>query len=406
MGLYDQFLRLADERQQFQSSGLNPFGTCIDEIYSATTGRIGTHPVILAGTNNYLGLTFDQDAIAAACQALTHEGTGTTGSRMANGSYGAHLALETELAAFFDRPSAIVFSTGYVANLGIISALANSKTNVLLDADCHASIYDACVLGGAKVIRFRHNDASDLERRMLRLGDAAKEALIIVEGIYSMLGDVAPLKEIVEIKRRLGGFLLVDEAHSFGVMGETGRGLAQALDVEEDVDIVLGTFSKSLASIGGFAVGNDPAMEVLRYASRPYIFTASPSPSAIASVRSCLRTIASHPELRESLWRNANRLYTGLAALGFAVGPRVSPVIPVMIGSKEQGTAFWRALIEQGVYVNLVLPPAAPSGVTLVRCSVSAAHTDEQIDAVIQAFAVLRDRQSPELMANPAELTD
>lgn len=291
MGLYDKFARLANDREQFQTSGLNPFGTCIDEVYSATQGRIGDQKIVLAGTNNYLGLTFDAQAIAAGQAALAALGTGTTGSRMANGSYGSHLTLERELAEFFDRPSAIVFSTGYTANLGVISTLAGPGSVVLIDADSHASIYDACALGGAEIIRFRHNDAADLERRMLRLGERAREAIIIVEGIYSMLGDVAPLVEIVDIKRRLGGYLLVDEAHSFGVMGEHGRGLAEALGVEQDVDIILGTFSKSLASIGGFAVGGK-GMDVLRYSSRPYIFTASPSPSSIASVRTALQNRA------------------------------------------------------------------------------------------------------------------
>ena len=389
MGLYDKFTRIANQREQFQTSGLNPFGTCIDEIYSATEGRIGDQKIILAGTNNYLGLTFNPEAIDAGQTALAIQGTGTTGSRMANGSYGSHLALERELEAFFDRPTAIVFSTGYTANLGIISTLADPNRVVLIDEDCHASIYDACVLGGAQIIRFRHNDAHDLEKRMLRLGEQAKEAIIIVEGIYSMLGDVAPLVEIAEIKRRLGGYLLVDEAHSFGVMGATGRGLAQDLGVEKDVDILLGTFSKSLASIGGFAVGSQ-AMEVMRYSSRPYIFTASPSPSSIASVRTSLKIIAEQPELREKLWRNAHRLYEGLAKLGYELGPRISPVVPVMIGSKEDGLRFWRDLIVKGVYVNLVLPPAAPSGMTLLRCSVNAAHTEEQIDAIIAAFAALK----------------
>ncbi|MBD1552062.1 serine palmitoyltransferase [Pseudomonas typographi] len=389
MGLYDKFSRLAAERTHFQDSGASPFGTRIDAVYSPTEGRIGDKDVILAGTNNYLGLTFDAQAIEAAQQALAAEGTGTTGSRMANGSYGGHTALEAELAAFLDRPSVMVFSTGYVANLGIIGSLAGPREVVLLDADCHASIYDACALGGAQIIRFQHNDAKDLERRMLRLGAQAKDALIIVEGIYSMLGDTAPLKEIVDIKRRLGGYLLVDEAHSFGVMGPNGRGLSEALGVEADVDIILGTFSKSLAAIGGFAAGRS-GMEVLRYASRPYIFTASPSPSVVASVRSALRAIATRPELRERLWSNAHRLYDGLASLGYALGPHVSPVVPVMVGTKEQGLGFWRALIDQGVYVNLVLPPATPAGVTLVRCSVSAAHTPQQIDQIIQAFSVLR----------------
>jgi len=389
MGLYDKFSRLASEREQFCTSGINPFGTRIDEVYSATEGRIGNQKVILAGTNNYLGLTFDAQAIAAGQDALATQGTGTTGSRMANGSYESHIALEHEIADFFDRPSAIVFSTGYTANLGIISALAGHGSVVLLDADSHASIYDACTLGGAEIIRFRHNDAKDLERRMMRLGDRAREAIIIVEGIYSMLGDVAPLAEIVDIKRRLGGYLIVDEAHSFGVMGATGRGLAEEVGVEQDVDIIVGTFSKSLASIGGFAVGSK-AMDVLRYASRPFIFTASPSPSCIASVRSVLKTIAKHPELRQKLWSNSHRLYSGLEKLGYELGSHISPVVPVIIGHKDDGLRIWRELIGLGVYVNLILPPAAPAGITLLRCSVNAAHTDEQIDDIIQAFAKLK----------------
>lgn len=389
MGLYDKFSRLASEREQFCTSGINPFGTRIDEVYSATEGRIGNQKVILAGTNNYLGLTFDAQAIADGQDALATQGTGTTGSRMANGSYESHIALEHEIADFFDRPSAIVFSTGYTANLGIISALAGHGSVVLLDADSHASIYDACTLGGAEIIRFRHNDAKDLERRMIRLGDRAREAIIIVEGIYSMLGDVAPLAEIVDIKRRLGGYLIVDEAHSFGVMGAAGRGLAEEVGVEQDIDIIVGTFSKSLASIGGFAVGSK-AMDVLRYASRPFIFTASPSPSCIASVRSVLKTIAKHPELRQKLWSNSHRLYSGLEKLGYELGSHISPVVPVIIGHKDDGLRIWRELIGLGVYVNLILPPAAPAGITLLRCSVNAAHTDEQIDDIIQAFAKLK----------------
>ncbi|HFI6700900.1 TPA: aminotransferase class I/II-fold pyridoxal phosphate-dependent enzyme [Escherichia coli] len=340
MGLYDKYARLAGERLQFSDNGLTPFGTCIDEVYSATEGRIGNKKVILAGTNNYLGLTFNHDAIAEGQAALAAQGTGTTGSRMANGSYAPHLALEKEIAEFFNRPTAIVFSTGYTANLGVISALADHNAVVLLDADSHASIYDACSLGGAEIIRFRHNDAKDLERRMVRLGERAKEAIIIVEGIYSMLGDVAPLAEIVDIKRR-------------------------------------------------FAVGSE-AMEVLRYGSRPYIFTASPSPSCIATVRSSLRTIATQPELRQKLMDNANHLYDGLQKLGYELSSHISPVVPVIIGSKEEGLRIWRELISLGVYVNLILPPAAPAGITLLRCSVNAAHSREQIDAIIQTFATLK----------------
>ncbi|GAA0468926.1 MULTISPECIES: aminotransferase class I/II-fold pyridoxal phosphate-dependent enzyme [Tatumella] len=389
MGLYDKFSRLKNQRQYFSHSGLNPFGTCIDEVYSATEGRIGDRRVILAGTNNYLGLTFDPQAIADGQMAMAQQGTGTTGSRMANGSYGSHLALEQELAAFFGRPSAIVFSTGYTANLAVISTLACPGAVVLIDADSHASIYDACALGGAEIIRFRHNDVADLDRRLQRLGERAAEALIIVEGIYSMLGDVAPLAEIVAVKKQRGGYLLVDEAHSFGVTGPNGRGLAEEAGVEQDVDIILGTFSKSLAAIGGFATGSKE-MEVLRYSSRPYIFTASPSPASIASVRASLRTIAGCPALRNKLWDNARRLYHGLSLAGYQSGPRISPVVPVMIASQEEGLRLWRDLIDHGVYVNLVLPPAAPAGMTLLRCSVNAAHSEQQIDKIIQVFTRLK----------------
>lgn len=390
MALFDRFAKLAQDRAALVQDHINPFGTRIDEIFSPTEGRIGEHRVILAGTNNYLGLTFDPACIHAAQQALEQQGTGTTGSRMANGSYGSHMALETELAEFLERRSVIVFSTGYMANLGVISALAGPDDIVLLDADCHASIYDACKLGGAQIIRFRHNDAADLERRMRRLGECARNALILVEGIYSMLGDQAPLREIVEVKQRLGGYLLVDEAHSVGVLGPQGRGLAEELGIEADVDIVTGTFSKSLGAIGGFAASNHPEMELLRYASRPYIFTASPSPSAIASVRAAVQALRSRPEMRERLWSNARSLYQGLAELGYQLGPQASPIVPVLLDSPEEGIAFWQSLIERGVYVNLVPPLATPGGQALVRCSVSAAHTPEQIERIVQAFASLR----------------
>ncbi|MDH4012178.1 MAG: pyridoxal phosphate-dependent aminotransferase family protein, partial [Desulfobacterales bacterium] len=226
--LLEKFRPLEEKRAALvASSGEDPFHVIVEKVISSTEAVVNGRNVIMVGTNNYLGLTFDPDCVDAACKAVREEGTGTTGSRMANGSYAAHVALENELAAFFNCPAAIVFSTGYIANLGILSTLTGSGDVILMDADCHASIYDGTRLGSAQVIRFRHNDPADLEKRLQRLGEQTGRTLVVVEGIYSMLGDRAPLREIVDIKRRYGASLLVDEAHSLGVLGEHGRGLAE-----------------------------------------------------------------------------------------------------------------------------------------------------------------------------------
>jgi len=390
MSIFDKFRPLAVAREELGELGIVPFGVVTERLLSATEGIVNGRRAILAGTNNYLGLTFDPECIEAAERAVREEGTGTTGSRMANGTYAGHVALEQELADFFGCSYAIVFSTGYLANLGMISTLAGPRDVILLDADCHASIYDGCRLGGAELVRFRHNDAADLEKRLRRLGERAKDALIIVEGLYSMLGDLAPLKDIAEVKRQYGGYLMVDEAHSLGMTGEGGRGVAEVDGIEEDVDFIVGTFSKSLGAIGGFCVSRRPELELVRYAMRPYIFTASPSPSVIASVRTALKVLRKRPELRERLWENAQRLYSGLARLGFTLGPEPSPVVAVTATGREEALVMWQSLLDRGVYVNLVLPPATPTPAPLLRCSVSAAHSPEQIDYIVEAFAALR----------------
>ena len=390
MGLFDKFQGLAAARRELAALGIDPFGVEIERIISPTEGVIHGRRTILAGTNNYLGLTFDPDCIAAAQAALATEGTGTTGSRMANGSYANHRRLEADLAAFYGMRDAIVFSTGYQANLGMLSGLAGPNDVVLLDADCHASIYDGCRLAGAEVIRFRHNNAEDLAKRMRRLGARVADTLIVVEGIYSMLGDRAPLSEIVAVKREYGGYLLVDEAHSLGVLGERGRGLVEEKGVLADADFIVGTFSKSLGGAGGFCVSDLPVLDLVRYSSRPYIFTASPSPATIASTRATLAKLAAGRDLRARLRANYERLHAGLAVLGYTLGASPSPVIAVVLADRLEALRFWKRLLEHGVYVNLMLPPATPDGVSLIRCSVSAAHTTEQIDAVCAAFADLR----------------
>ena len=390
MRLFDKFKPIVEIRAELDRLGVMPFGAVTEKILSATEAIVNGHKVILAGTNNYLGLTFDPQCIAAAKQAVEEQGTGTTGSRMANGTFAGHIRLEQELAAFFDRRHAIVFSTGYAATMGMGSTLAGPGDVIVLDADSHASIYDGVRMSGAEVIRFRHNDAADLAKRLRRLGERTANTLIIVEGIYSMLGDQAPLADIAAVKREYGGMLMVDEAHSLGMLGAHGRGVAEAAGVEADVDFVVGTFSKSLGAIGGYCVSNHPELEAIRFGISTYMFTASPSPSVIASTRVALRLMQERPELRERLWDNARRLYEGLQQLGFQVSPQVSPVVAVTIKDRNQAIAWWSELLERGAYVNLVMPPASPTSDSLLRCSVSAAHSTQQIDHIIDAFAALQ----------------
>jgi 8-amino-7-oxononanoate synthase len=268
MSLFDKFEPILQIRAELEALGIMPFGAVTEKILSPTEAIVDGHKVILAGTNNYLGLTFEPDCIAAAKQAVEEQGTGTTGSRMANGTFAAHLALERELAGFFDRRHAIVFSTGYAATMGMGSTLAGPGDVIVLDADSHASIYDGVRLSGAEVIRFRHNDVADLEKRLRRLGERVSNTLIIVEGIYSMLGDQAPLADIAAVKRKYGGMLLVDEAHSLGMLGAHGRGAAEAAGVERDTDFLVGTFSKSLGAIGGYCVSDHAELEAIRFAIR------------------------------------------------------------------------------------------------------------------------------------------
>ena len=390
MSLFEKFLPIKKARAELLNSGINPFHLTIEKILSPTEATINGRPTILVGTNNYLGLTFHPDCVQAGQEALAQEGTGTTGSRMANGSFASHSDLERAIADFYGMPHAIVFSTGYQANLGVLSALARSGDTILLDGDSHASIYDGCRLGGAEVLRFKHNDVMDLDKRLRRLGDRSHRTLIVVEGIYSMLGDRAPLKDIVEVKKQYGATLVVDEAHSLGVLGKRGRGLAEEDDVEQEVDCIVGTFSKSLGSTGGIGVSAHPEFEFIRYTSRPYIFTASSCPSVVASTRAALRIMRETPQLRRQLWENSRQLYDGLKKLGFSLGAEVGPIIAAMIPSKEQALTMWQGLLEQGVYVNLMIPPATPNSESLLRCSVSAAHTPKQLEAIIQSFSNIR----------------
>jgi len=393
MDLLDKFDATTALRESLPFKKADPFTVVMDEIISETEAMIGGRQTILAGTNNYMGMTFHEDAIEAAKDALDKFGTGTTGSRVLNGTYGGHKALEATIAEFYGMKHCMVFSTGYQANLGMLSALGGKDDYIIIDADSHASIYDGCAMGNATIVRFKHNDVEHMEKRLKRIPEGAHK-LLVVEGMYSMLGDAAPLKELLEIGKKYGCMTLVDEAHSMGFCGENGRGVAEELGVEHLVDFFVGTFSKSVGTVGGFAVSNHPKFDVLRYVSRPYIFTASLPPSVVASATASIKAIQRSGNRRAHLWENARQLHAGLKEAGFnlCTEKAESPIIAVHLPDAMIGTKFWEQLLMEGVYVNMAAPPATPAGMFLMRVSVCAQHTSEQISQIIKRFIITAEK--------------
>jgi 8-amino-7-oxononanoate synthase len=397
MSLLAKFAPLAELRAALVGRGRVPsIATPMDAVHSATEATIDGRRVLLAGTNNYLGLTFDPDCRAAAIKAVETLGTGTTGSRMASGNYSGHRALEREFADAFGWPSCIVFSTGYQANLGAISALAGQGDFLLVDADGHASIHDACRLSAATTIRFRHNDPENLARRLERLGEDARRTLVVVESLYSVLGDRAPLTEFTEVTERYGAMLIVDEAHSFGMFGPKGLGICAELGLLDRVDFVLGTFSKSLGGVGGFCVSRHPDFELVRLASRPYLFTASPPPPVIAATHAALKRLLNGDDLRATLWRHIHRFYEAVNKLGYRVGSKdPGPVTALVFNEREAAIALWQGLLDSGIYTNLMVPPSTPAGLNIVRISLSAAHSDADISRMIEVLGKLAAQLKP-----------
>ncbi|MEO7504695.1 MAG: aminotransferase class I/II-fold pyridoxal phosphate-dependent enzyme [Sphingomicrobium sp.] len=387
--LFSKFDALIETREQLLSTGLtDPFNLVMERVLSPTVAVCNGRETILLGTYNYMGMTFDPDVIAAGKKALDDYGAGTTGSRVLNGTYAGHKACEEALKTFYAMDHAMVFSTGYQANLGIISTIAGKDDYIVLDIDSHASIYDGCALGNANIVPFRHNDVDALEKRLKRIPEGAGK-LVILEGVYSMLGDIAPLKEMVAVSKAAGAMVLVDEAHSMGFIGENGRGVAEAQGVIDDVDFIIGTFSKSVGTVGGFCVSNHPKFEILRLVCRPYVFTASLPPSVVATAATSIAKLMHGADKRAHLWENSQKLHAGLKALGFQLGTDTpqSAIIAVIMPDLEKGAAMWEALLNEGLYVNLARPPATPGNMTLLRCSLCAEHSAAQVELILGMFA-------------------
>ena len=337
--------------------------------------------MVMLGSNNYLGLTSHPKVKEAAIEAIKKYGSGCAGSRFLNGTLDIHVKLEDKLAKFFRKDAALTFSTGYQTNLGIISSIAGKDDVVVIDKLDHASIIDACRLSFAEVKKFKHNDMGSLEFVLKGLGDRCK--LVVVDGVYSMEGDIAQLPSIVKLCKKYGARLMVDDAHGVGVLGKTGRGTAEHFGLEKEVDIIMGTYSKSMASIGGFVVANEDVIHYIKHTSRPLIFSASPPPASVASVIAALDVIDQEPERREQLWHNTDKMMKAFKQMGFDTGVTETPIIPLLMGEMERAFTMWKILSDEGVFVNPVAPPATPPGRCLIRTSYMATHSDEMLDRVL-----------------------
>jgi 8-amino-7-oxononanoate synthase len=346
--------------------------------------RIGDHRLIMIGSNNYLGLTMHPKVRQAALDAIKTYGTSCTGSRFLNGTLEMHLELERRLAEWVGKERALVFSTGYQVNLGVISSMVARDDFAITDKDDHASIVDGCRLSFGTMKRFPHNDLEGLERVLALLPERGGR-LVIIDGVYSMGGDIAPLPELIKVCKKYGARLMVDDAHSIGVLGG-GRGTAAEFGVTADVDLIMGTFSKSFASLGGFIAGDDVIIDYIQHHARSLIFSASIPPANAAAAMAALEVMQEEPERVARLNEIGAFMRKSYRELGFNIGVSETPIIPVVIGEDTKALMFWKALLDNGVYTNVVLPPAVPQNLTLLRTSYMATHTDEQLEKVLTVF--------------------
>ncbi|MBN2719462.1 MAG: pyridoxal phosphate-dependent aminotransferase family protein [Proteobacteria bacterium] len=382
MGIFEKCLNY-NEPDKVQAAGLYPYFRVIESQQDPVV-LMGGREAVMCGSNNYLGLASHPKVKEAAIEAIKKYGTGTTGSRFLNGTLGIHIELEEKLARFFRKEGGLVFSTGYQTNLGVLAALVGRGEVAISDRQNHASIVDGLRLSYGDVKKFKHNDMEDLDK-VLQI-EAERNKLVVVDGVFSMEGDVAHLDRIVSLKDRHNFGLMVDDAHGIGVMGATGRGTAEHFGLEDEVDVIMGTYSKSLATIGGFVVASAPIIKYLKHTSRSMIFSASLAPGLVAAVSAALDIIDQEPERRERLWANTRKMLEGFSSYGFDTGESETPVIPIVVGEDELAFRMALMLQEEGVFANPVVSPATPPGRALIRTSYMATHTDEQLDRVLAAF--------------------
>jgi 8-amino-7-oxononanoate synthase len=383
MDVFEKCSKIYEQTQGLKESGHYFFFRKLESPQDAEVVVNGRR-VIMIGSNNYLGLTNHPRVKEAAIKAIEKFGSGCAGSRFLNGNLEIHEELETKLALFFRKEAALVFATGYQTNLGTISALLGRNDVAIIDKYDHASIIDGCRLSFGQVKKFRHNDMKDLERVLE--GAKGKGKLIIVDGIFSMEGDIADLPSIVKLAKTYGARLMVDDAHAIGVLGKGGRGTAEHFALEDQVDLIMGTYSKSLAAIGGFVAGSKEVINFIKHIGRSMIFSASLPPSLVASVSTALDIIEEQPQLRTQLWKNTHKMLKGYKTLGYDTGTSETPIVPIIIKDSMKVYEMCKLLFENGVFVNAVVSPAVPPGRELLRTSYMATHTEEQLDKVLAAF--------------------
>ena len=383
MDIFKKCVDFTDAREA-REAGLYPY---FHPLSSAQEPEviIDGKKMIMIGSNNYLGLTTHPRVKEAAIKAIEKFGTGCTGSRFLTGTLDMHNQLEAKLAKFLNKQAALVFSTGMQTNLGVISCLGTKDDILITDKYDHASILDGCRLSYSPMRRFQHNDMHSLDRVLHGL-DHGKGKMVIVDGIYSMEGDIADLPNIVKVCRKNGARLLVDDAHALGVLGAHGRGTAEHFGLEKETDLIMGTFSKSFAAIGGVVAGDFEVIDYIKHFARSMIFSAALPPALTAAVSAAVDVLQQEPELLTRLWHNTDKMLKGFKDLGYDTGSACTPIIPLMIGSREKAFALWKHLMANGVFANPVIAPAVPEGREMIRTSFSAAHTEAQLDRVLEEF--------------------